>query len=406
MVHCFYEIPARQKDIKMRLKLVALLAILFSAFFVSVNFAKPKRIWRPATVEFSNGQKAVGKIHITNNQMKVFLDSKDRYYNVPVKALKRIDVVIEKQHMDKKWIFREDGRDEKVYTGEVYPIRRFQVRATFGNDKKVQGPPLARMVVFEDREGNRRRLAIKRKMQGKVGEKLENLVYPKSIAFTDDAAGALGSIRGTLYTKGDEVALHIIALHRESDTSIRSAVKRGGQFQLTECMSGTQDLFVVTNDHIYGYFSNEKDKGASRLDAAVMNHIENWKSNVRSVFEVEKPIYGAGNKEECFVLVQMVRRGNLEFSDPKKWAWVEKLRRYEIWHLKRRGDQWTIVKRHFILRKLCDSAEDPPQTVVVSPNLGGHKITAKNPDLDLALKLRQTNEKPIPPAPVKTRAKE
>ena len=70
--------------------------------------------------------------------------------------MKQFESLLEKESMEKKWFFKEDGRDEKVYTGEVYPVRYFNTRVTFGDGRALEGHIISTTALLESR---RRRAA-------------------------------------------------------------------------------------------------------------------------------------------------------------------------------------------------------------------------------------------------------
>jgi hypothetical protein len=361
--------------------------------------AGAERVWRPAILTKSDGTTVQGKVYITKNEMRIYNKAKKRYYDIPIESMQRLDTLIEREYMDKKWFFREDGRDEKVYTGEVYPIRRLTYRATFGDGKTISGKVLGRSVYLEKADGDRSRLTLKRKMEGEVGQTLEDLVYVKSIVFKDAATGVLGSIKGALRVPEGEKLRGARALNRKADLSMEGKVAQGRRYRFTQCMAGPHDLLFLTDKAIYTFFSAEKAEGSSRLHARVLEEIEEWKKDIRSLFEVEEPVYGAGKPDDCYVLVCMERTGKLTFGNQEKWAWVKMLRRYEIWHMRKPHDEWQIEKRHFVTRKLLGDKNTPRPEIVIDPRLGGHEVSSDRSDLMLNFALIHTDIDPIPPAP-------
>ncbi len=373
--------------------------ILFIGLFAA-SVRAGDRVWRQAVIRLSDGTKLSGKICFTGNSLRIFHDRQKRHYDVPVKDIDRIDTLIEREYMYEKWIFREDGRDEKIYTGEKYPIRRLNHRVTFSDGKSITGKVLARSLYIRDASGKVRRLALKRKLEGEVGDKLKDLVYVKSVACAKPGEGILGTIKGTVELPEAQKLITLVGLNRTTDLSLTADVKSGNRFIIRDAPAGIYDLFIVAGRRrnmggtarpdarfIYGYFSNTKNDKATQLSKTQLDKIQRWKSHVRSVFDAERPVYGAGTADRMYVLVRMQRTDKLSWSNPEQWKWVSMLKRYEIWHMSRRNDQWEIHKRHFLHRELLDSAKNGAEKVKIVRTLGGHELDKNNPAVNLTLTL-------------------
>jgi hypothetical protein len=51
-----------------------------------------------------------------------------------------------------------------------------------------------------------------------------------------------------------------------------------------------------------------------------------------------------------------------------------------------------------VTRELSPDPNDPRERIVILRDLGGHVVDAAHPDLTLSLKLKATDESPVPPA--------
>ena len=101
------------------------------------------------------------------------------------------------------------------------------------------------------------------KMEGKVGQKLDDLVYVKRIALKGEAAGVLGSIGGTVRLPAGEKLVGVIAIHCQDDTSLSAELAGNGAFKFTDCTQGAYDLVVLSDRAIYAGFSAEKAAGGA-----------------------------------------------------------------------------------------------------------------------------------------------
>jgi hypothetical protein len=285
--------------------------------------------------------------------------------------------------MEKQWFFKEDGRDEKVYTGEVYPVRYFNARVTFGDGRKLEGHIISATALLKVGDAAPERLILTRQMEGQVGEKLDALVYVKRIALKGEAAGVLGSISGTIRLPAGEKLMGVIAIHCQNDMSLSAELVGNGAFKLTECTQGTYDLIVMSDRAIYAGFSAEKAADSARLGAETLKEISDWSKNVRDFFDTHDALYGAGNMDRAYVLVRMERaRDRVNTLQPDTM-----FRRYEVWLLAKPEDEWVILRRFLLGRGLSAGKDIPRERVEIRPELAGQKVSAERSELTLSLQL-------------------
>lgn len=365
----------------------------------SAACAAEERVWRDAVVVLSNGEKIVGKVNMTGNSIHLFVEAQSKRYKVHLDEIAKIESLLEDERMEKKWFFKEDGRDEKVYTGDKYPLRQFITRITFDDGKALEGHILGRALWVDDGQGEPRHLVLRRQMEGKVGQTLKDLVYVQSVTMTDKGEGVVGAISGTVEVPPQETVVRMMAINRKNDYSIEARVSADGRFHFSPCTAGTYDLVVVTGGSVYAYFSIEKEKGCARLSPDVLKEIADWVKLLKDVFEVQEPVYGAGNADRLYVLVHMQRTGKLSWSYPEQMAWVKLLRRYEVWLMHKPYDEWQRIKIFPLHRYLSGDAGHPKERVVVCPALGGHTVSSQHQNVQLDLKLAPTGEPLVgPPA--------
>ena len=175
-------------------------------------------------------------------------------------------------------------------------------------------------------------------------------------------------------------------------------VAEGGGCGFRVCRAGVHDWIALSDRAIYVYFSRERDEGCGRLDEATLTEIRDWVAQIPDVFQVQQPVYGAGNEELAYILVRQDRTGKLAWSFPEQYAWVKLLRRYEVWQMHKPGKEWQIQKRYFVCRKLSGDKGEAPLKVIVAPALGGHVLDVEHSELRIELKLEDTGEVVIPPA--------
>jgi hypothetical protein len=364
------------------------LGILLICALCPASFAADKLAWRDAEVEMSDGRTVAGQIALVNDQLIIHNEAQGKKYTVRLAEMKQFETLVEKESMEKKWFFKEDGRDEKVYTGEVYPVRYFNTRVTFGDGRTLEGHIISTTALLKVGDAAPERRLLTMKMEGKVGEKLDDLVYVKRIAFKGAAAGVLGSIRGTVRLAAGERLLNMIAIHCQNDISLSAELAGDGGFKFAECMQGDYDLVVLSDRAIYAGFSAEKVAGSARLGAETLKEISDWAKNVRDFFDSHDPLYGAGNGERAYVLVRMERaRDRANTLQPDTM-----FRRYEVWLMEKPEDEWQIQKRFLLRRDLSAGKDIPRERMEIRPELAGQKISAERSDLTLTLQLESRTE--------------
>ena len=363
----------------MRCRAVGLL-LIFAA--CATSFAAEKLAWREAEVSMSDGRTVAGQVALVNDQLIIHNEAQKKKYTVRLAEMKQFESLMEKESMEKKWFFKEDGRDEKVYTGEVYPVRYFNTRVTFGDGRTLEGHIIGTTALLKVGDDAPERFFLNRQMEGKVGERLDDLVYVRRIAFKGEAGGVLGSIGGTVLLPAGEKLLGVTAIHCQDDLSLSAELARNGAFKLTECPQGTYDLVVLSDRAIYAGFSAEKAAGGARLGAETLKEISDWAKNVRDFFDAHDPLYGAGNRDRAYVLVRM-ERGRERVNTLQAGTMF---RRYEVWLMERPEDEWVIDQR-FLLGRQRAGEEIPRERMEIRPELAGHKISAEHSELTLSLVL-------------------
>lgn len=349
--------------------------------------------WTPATVRLSDGTTLQGDAYITNGRILLMNEAQKRRYSIRTEEMARIETSTEEQTMEEKWIFKESGLDDKVFTGKYYPVRHYMTKITFHDGREVEGHIIA-ATLYVKVEGEKQRFILRRKDEGKVDQKPEDLLYVEKIIFGDAGAGVRGTISGTVTPPQGEKLEKVLALNRTKLICIEARLEGGpGVFRFTDCTEGTYDLLVVTDRAVYLYMSRENDDGARRLDAAMVASINEWQARLRDFFHKREVVYAAGDEAQLFALVRMERYGGTTL------AGAEMVRRYEIWATHMPQDEWQIEKRFFIYRVLSGDRDLPRRKICLDPALGGHKISAENPELKLSLKPAAAGETLIPKTP-------
>jgi hypothetical protein len=105
---------------------------------------------------------------------------------VPVPAIKRIEVTVQWERMDKEWRFKEAGNPEKIYTGREYPVRMLEWRLVLRNDHEIVGHILGQPLYVSE-GGRAERFILHQRDKGEMGQALKDLVYVKRVEFGPEA---------------------------------------------------------------------------------------------------------------------------------------------------------------------------------------------------------------------------
>jgi len=349
--------------------------------------------WLPATVELSDGASITGSVSVPEGKLLLYDEGAARRYTVKLDEIEWLRNVIEEQGMEEQWMFRESGLDDKVRTGRYYPVRCYETRVSFRDGRELSGHIIAR-TIYVKADGQTRRFILRYKQEGKPGQSLSDLPYVRSVRFQGESEGVRGTISGRVSVPRGESVQALLAFNRDKLNGVAPWVNPvTGEFQARGCAAGVWDLVVVTNRAVYVYFSRERDAGAARLDKKQVGEIQDWVDKLRDFFHQQRVLYAAGNEKGAFALIWKERLGHTTLSG------LAELHRYAVWAMHKPEKEWQIRKRFFVWRDLSKSHGLKRLEVVVSPSLGGHRISPERPDLQLKLELKRAGEPAIPDAP-------
>jgi len=141
----------------------------------------------PGYIELSDGSILPGQIYLTRDKrLKISDEQLQRRLEFPLSAVKQIDCKIKKQWMEKEWKFKELTKDEKTYSGRLYPVREYAHTITLNNGRTISGG-LSAIVYVESSETKTEQFILNKRNKGDIGEDLQSLVYVKSIKLGKEA---------------------------------------------------------------------------------------------------------------------------------------------------------------------------------------------------------------------------
>ena len=136
-------------------------------------FEGPKASYTlPGAITSSDDKTTTGLIYTTlGKPMTIYDRAKKRYVEFPLADVARIDVAVEEEHEEPYWYWKESGSDEKVFTGNTYPWRKYLTTVTFASGKKITGD-MAGPLYIETPSGEKKQFILHKRDKGKEGQKL------------------------------------------------------------------------------------------------------------------------------------------------------------------------------------------------------------------------------------------
>ncbi|MDR2115902.1 MAG: hypothetical protein LBP87_05935 [Planctomycetaceae bacterium] len=155
----------------------------------------------PGYVEMSNGEVFPGLLYITRDKrLEIFDIELKRQRTIPITKIAKIECNVEKEWMEEFWRFKELASDEKLYTGEFYPCRKFTYTLTLDDGREIEAPMSGVIFVqkleqdetssvghIPERDATRLYFHKRQAEKTDVGKKLADIHYTKLVKIGEDA---------------------------------------------------------------------------------------------------------------------------------------------------------------------------------------------------------------------------
>jgi hypothetical protein len=166
---------------------------------------------RPAAVfgaiRLSNGALTRGKIYLTRGQaLRIYDPAREEHRDIPLKSVREIRGLVEKEWMEPEWRFKENASDEKVLTGRKYPARIYTHEVVLKRGGSIKGSLSAAVYIEPDEEKadpaektaetkeadesravKPVRYLLHKRDKGEPGQTLRDLVYVERIVLGEEA---------------------------------------------------------------------------------------------------------------------------------------------------------------------------------------------------------------------------
>lgn len=155
----------------------------------AIHAAAPEFAALPGAIEMSDGSVITGRIATTGDGLlNVWVEAEKRWRIVPPAAVLGMSANIFKEEMFQQWRWKGMGEPEKVYTGKAYPIRELTWTLVLADSTTITGVIKGQPIyVYPADGGDFQTLILPDRQKGNIGQKLTDLLYPKTIIFSKQA---------------------------------------------------------------------------------------------------------------------------------------------------------------------------------------------------------------------------
>jgi len=320
----------------------------------------------PGRIILSDGTVFEGGIRTTRGKPLRLVEAETgRRLDFQPAEIHSIRVFIESEEQYRVWRWVEDGSREKVYTGESYPKRQYETLVTLKTGQIHLGHLVAVLYVYVEGRAKPKKLFLKQKEQGEIGETLKDIVYVESVEFAGPVPDSIPDDTGIQLTVNPiDLVLAAHALPRNRFRATPGILSQlNGPVNFTNLLPGTYDLTVVTEEKMYvGLAVGES--GGKPLTAEVLLKVKQRVAEIPDFFEKRVVLAGVREGAKLRILVFKERQG------PTSMGGQRTFRRWEIWSMRKGGDRWLVDDRAYLWREHGEALPPLPEIVLESKLLG------------------------------------
>ncbi len=230
-----------------------LIFLLLSALGVLLSASD----WHPVRIVMSDGTAMDGEIALMGARPLTINSSPEKRSvarKIHFEDLLSLSQTVESAAMERPWMYKESGKNERIYFDGKYPLVNFKTNLLLVNGEQLSGHIITLPLRFRDPRKKIRKLFLSRQIKGKEGETLESLLYPEKIVFLENKPKEGASITGSVSGLGILQQVH--ALDRKRNVMTEARIK-GNTFTFPLLLPGTYDLTVLTDRHILTGFQGD-----------------------------------------------------------------------------------------------------------------------------------------------------
>jgi hypothetical protein len=334
------------------------------------------------TLVFSDGSSISGIVHSTGfKPIEIYDTQEKKFKNLPLEHIANLKVVVTKQEMVREWRFKEESKDEKVYSGKEFPRKDYEVHVTLRGGQEVHGT--CKGVLYIESGEDKTRFWLKHYDRGKTDETLDDLVHVQEIKFANPAEKAVDCrISGTI--KADGEVEDVIAVQHRYKMFVKGRVnKKTGEYLVKDLLPGYYDLVVVTKSSVF------TSPGMKGEDFAENNLSDQDKADIakrvweiKDFFEEKKVLHAVGNVKRAKVIVKTARKSKTSLEKQGDLPLV--FFHIEYWVMHRVGERWLVDWRIQLLREKGEQeTKKDTRTFVNRPELADRKMETTGTQMSL-----------------------
>jgi hypothetical protein len=301
--------------------------------------------WEQAEVELSDGRRISGRLSLMGSRPLVITPTgKKHQQKILLSDILTLTQIVREQKMNRPWFYKESGKVEKMYLEGTYPFINFTSEIVLTSGKVIRGDIVSAAFRFKG-EGPGK-LFLTRQIKGKVGEKMDDLVYPLKITF-NNRKSTVKPIVVTLTGAGK--IQHAAALDNTREV-VRFGKINGSKIVFDELLDADYDIYILTDAEVLGGLSDSTpdDKKGGALPDNTLTELNKVFPLADDFFKERRILALSGNEKFCKTLVYK-RREKYYHSDkytPGGWVW-----HLDIWSWHLAGNEWKIDRRYIMVRR-------------------------------------------------------
>ncbi|MFA6716131.1 MAG: hypothetical protein WCS27_12190 [Victivallaceae bacterium] len=317
---------------------VTIIAGLLAAFTVCAAS------WERAEIELSDGRRISGKLSLMGVRPLTVTPSGAKYQQkILLSDILTLTQIVREQKMNRPWLYKEAGKVEKMYLEGTYPFINFTTEIVLTSGKVIRGDIVSAAFRFKGQGPGK--LFLTRQIKGRVGEKMDDLVYPLKIIFNNRKT----AVKPIIVKLSGAGKIQSAAALDNKRKLVRFGKTAGSKIVFDELLEADYDIYILTDSEVLGGLSGSGPDG--RKGGALP---DNALAELNKVFPLADDFFSerrilalGGNEKFCKTLVYK-RREKYYHSDkhtPGGWIW-----HLDIWSWHLAGNEWKIDRRYIMVR--------------------------------------------------------
>lgn len=301
----------------------------------------------PVIVTFSDGSVTAGEARVIGSRPLTLVPiGEDRQRMFQLSDLALLEQTVEKAGMEHPWTFKEAGKPEKVYLDGEYPLVNLRTTVTLINGSVVTGHVISAALSLKSGDGQQK-LFLQRQLKGTRSEKLEDLVYLRTIRLTANAIEGGKTICGDVEGFGQVIS--VTALDNERGHILFARTAAGNRFDFGTVLPGSYDLCVLTDTHALTGHSDAvpRETAGEPLQEGDLAAI-NKKFPLADDFFNDRWILRLSGNRACAKALIYKRRA--DYYEAERWTPGGFLWHLEVWDWHLADTEWKVDRRHLLIR--------------------------------------------------------